>query len=158
MLRHWCLRKQIDLISYTWWTSKVQCYVYMSALVSLHVGKPTWISRMQYPFPVMTTWSRCMRVFRPWAKSPFSVQYVCYVMVVLFSRELLGHGLVCTPPLCLPLSLAANPFLLSAFTELYAMSKANMLWRHTKFMQIPFMWRDFTCLCCYDVAHSVFVL
>lgn len=33
-----------DLISYTLSTSKVQCYVYMSALIFLHVGKPTCIS------------------------------------------------------------------------------------------------------------------
>lgn len=56
-----------------------------------------------------------------------SVQYVCYAMVLFFSLKLLGHGLDCTPPLCLPPSLGANPFLFSAFIELYAMSKANLL-------------------------------
>lgn len=55
-----------------------------------------------------------------------SLRHVCYAMVLLFSLELLGHGLVCTPP-CLPPSLAANPFLLSAVMELCAMSKANLL-------------------------------
>lgn len=36
-----------------------------------------------------------------YSQATSSVQYVCYAMVLLFSLKLLGHGLVCAPPLCL---------------------------------------------------------
>lgn len=36
--------EKLPLIRSTWWASKVQCYVCISALVSLHVRKPTQMS------------------------------------------------------------------------------------------------------------------
>lgn len=110
---------------------------------------------MQRPCPMMTTWSTCMCIFWPQAKSVvvcsmYVMQWYYYSASSFWVIVLIVHHHSCLPP-----SLGANPFLFSAFIELYAMSKANLLWGHKKFMQISFMLRDFTCLCFYNVAHSV---
>lgn len=53
-------------------------------------------------------------------------------------------------------SLAANSFLLSTFMEFYVQSQLGM--KTGKFMQIPFMSRDFSCLFFHDVASESLTL
>lgn len=85
------------------------------AHISLHVRKPFESSRVHVASVLydntIVTMHVCTAGFS--AKSPFSLQYVCYALVsLLFSLKLLDHDLFvcfCTAPLSLPWSLAANP-------------------------------------------------
>lgn len=110
------------------------------------------------PCHTMTTWSNMhvlhlgLQPGRQWC-----AHCVCYATVLLFSLKLLGHGLVCAPPLCFPSPTPPllPPMSLRAFTfpsslrslDCVSVSKASLSLRHGKIMQIFFTFRDFTRAC-----------
>lgn len=78
--------------------------------------------------------------------------YVCYATVLLFSLKLLGHGLVCAPPLYpllpppLPLPVAESLYipLLSALVGPCVRVQSQLAMKTRKIMQISFTSRDLT--------------
>lgn len=135
----------------------------MFALISLHVAKikqadqPTGISTTACSVPcrTMTTWSN-MHVLHlgPRPGQQWCAHYVCYATVLLFSLELLGHGLVCAPPLCYPSPAPPPPPphvaeslyipLLSALAGLCVRVQSQLVTKTRNIMQISFTLRDFT--------------
>lgn len=148
--------EKLPLIRSTWWASKVQCYVCISALVSLHVRKPTQMSDIACSVHALWRWHgqyACvyfgLKPSHPSVCSMYVMQWYYYSAASFWVMVLFVHHFSVYSSLWLLI----HSFYLPSWNCMLCLKPT--CYEDTKFMQISFIWRDFTCLCFHDVVHNV---